>query len=258
MKISILLPYKENFSKLYSGAVSIFINDINRESKFKNSTKIYGNTIYKNYLSKNYHNISYKRKFFQSSSKEYIKNFIEIEKKNKSDIIEVHNRPSYINNLIQLKKESKLVLYFHNDPLDMSGSKTVNERIKLISILDKIIFNSEWSKKRFLTNLNLINPNLKIFEVIKQSVNSKKINFKKKKKIIIFVGKLNKAKGYDLFGDAICKILDKHKDWIAIVAGDEPREKLIFNHERLNILGFQSHDKILKLFEKSSISVVCS
>ena len=52
MKISILLPYKENFSKLYSGAVSIFINDINRESKFKNSTKIYGNTIYKNYLSK--------------------------------------------------------------------------------------------------------------------------------------------------------------------------------------------------------------
>ena len=28
-------------------------------------------------------------------------------------------------------------------------------------------------KKRFLTNLNLINPNLKIFEVIKQSVNSK-------------------------------------------------------------------------------------
>ena len=51
---------------------------------------------------------------------------------------------------------------------------------------------------------------------------------------------------------------DKHKDWIAIVAGDEPREKLIFNHERLNILGFQSHDKILKLFEKSSISVVCS
>ena len=53
MKISILLPYKENFSKLYSGAVSIFVNDISRESKFKNSTKIYGNTIYKNYLSKN-------------------------------------------------------------------------------------------------------------------------------------------------------------------------------------------------------------
>ena len=78
MKVSILLPYKENFSKLYSGAVSIFINDINKESKFKKSTKIYGNTIYKNYLSKNYSNISYKRKFFQSSSKEYIKNFIDI------------------------------------------------------------------------------------------------------------------------------------------------------------------------------------
>ncbi len=258
MKISILLPYKENFSKLYSGAVSIFISDIHKESKYRKTTKIYGNTNFKNYLSKNYHNIKYKKGLFQSSSKEYIKNYIKIESKNKSDIIEIHNRPSYISDLIKLKKKSKLVLYFHNDPLEMSGSKTPEERLKLISVLDKIIFNSEWSKKRFLTRLNLVNPNIKKFEVIKQSVNPKKINFKKKKNTIIFVGKLNKAKGYDLFGDAICKILNNHKDWNAIVAGDEPREKLNFNHQRLKILGFQPHEKILKLFEKSAIAVVCS
>ena len=78
------------------------------------------------------------------------------------------------------------------------------------------------------------------------------------KKKIIFAGKLNSAKGYDLFGSAVCKVLDKHKDWEAIVAGDEPREKLIYNHKKFKVLGFQTHDKILKLFEKSSIAVVCS
>ena len=35
MKISILLPYKENFSPSYAGAVSLFINDTLNISKFK-------------------------------------------------------------------------------------------------------------------------------------------------------------------------------------------------------------------------------
>ena len=40
MKISILLPFKENFSPNYAGAVSLFVKDTSKISKFKNySTK---------------------------------------------------------------------------------------------------------------------------------------------------------------------------------------------------------------------------
>ena len=81
MKISILLPYKENFSKEYAGAVSIFVNGVNKYSKFKNKTKVYGNTDYSNLLSKNYINLPFKKSLFQSSSKIYVNNFIKIEKK---------------------------------------------------------------------------------------------------------------------------------------------------------------------------------
>ena len=35
MKVSILLPYKENFSIKKSGAVSLFVNDIVKNSKNK-------------------------------------------------------------------------------------------------------------------------------------------------------------------------------------------------------------------------------
>ena len=35
MKISILLPYKENFSPSYPGAVSLFVNDTSLLSKYK-------------------------------------------------------------------------------------------------------------------------------------------------------------------------------------------------------------------------------
>jgi len=47
MRISILLPYKENFSPAYAGAVSLFVKDITKISKFKKYITIYGNTSFK-------------------------------------------------------------------------------------------------------------------------------------------------------------------------------------------------------------------
>ena len=74
----------------------------------------------------------------------------------------------------------------------------------------------------------------------------------------MFVGKLNKSKGFDLFGNAIIRILNEFKEWNAIVFGDELREQIIFKHERLIQNGYQSNDKILKAFKFSSIAVACS
>ena len=257
MKISILLPYKENFSPANAGAVSIFINDTYKISKYKKNIIIYGNTNHKLRFSKNYVNLEYKKSFLKSSSKSYILEFLKREKKDNSDVIEFHNRPSYLKYLIKLKYAKK-VLYFHNDPLDMSGSKKIDDRIYLIDNLDKIIFNSNWSKSRFIKNLPKSYTLSSKLKTIKQSIDTKKINLKKKKKIIIFVGKLNSAKGYDIFGNAVLPLLDKYKEWSAVVIGDEPREKISFVHSRLKNLGFQNHKNVLKNLEKASISVVCS
>ena len=257
MKISILLPYKENFSPNYAGAVSLFVNDITKMSIYKKSTSIFGNMNYTKKLSKHYVNLDLKKKFYQSSSKEYVQSFLNYEKNSHSDIIEIHNRPNYVK-LIKNDFKNKIILYFHNDPLTMSGSKNKKDRLYLLNSLDKIIFNSNWSKNRFFSDL----PNEKLLaqktSVCFQSAPSTKIHFNKKQKIISFIGKLNSAKGYDLFGNAIIKILDKYSDWRAIVIGDEPREKLIFKHKNLKIDGFKNNKFILNYLKKVSISVVCS
>ena len=257
MKISVLLPYKENFTPNYAGAVSLFVNDITNESIYKNSTKIFGNTEYKNYLSKNYINLSIKKKFFLSTNKQYVENFVNYEKKINSDLIEVHNRPTYIRT-IKKNYHNKLFLYFHNDPLSMNGSRLINERIYLLNNLDRIIFNSEWSRQRFFVDFKNKDLFLKKTSVCFQSSSSVNINLKKKERIISFVGKLNRAKGYDLFGSAIIKILDKHPTWKAKVYGDERREKIFFKHKNLKILGFKNNNYILNDLKKISISVVCS
>ena len=256
MKISILLPYKENYSPSYAGAVSIFINDVTKESIYNKDITIYGSTNFTKKLSKNYINIPLEKKFLISQSKAYVKKFIDIQKNFQVDILEVHNRPIYIKDLLVIK--TNLVLYFHNDPISMIGSRSVNERLFLLEKCKIINFNSEWSKKQFLTDLPNIYVKSDKLKVIHQSTKKNTVNIEKKHKIISFVGKLNSAKGFDLFAKAIVKILNNFPEWKAYVAGDEPREKIVVKHKNLKLLGFQKHADIIKLFKKTSIAVACS
>ena len=256
MKISILLPYKENFSPNYAGSISLFISQTVKKSKYLKSIKIFGSTDYKKILLSNYINIKLNSKFYESTSKRFIKNFIIKDKKYQSDLLEIHNRPHYIRLLSKYYK-NKIILYFHNNPLEMKGSKSLKERIYLLENVDKIVFNSKWSKQKFFTNISN-KKYIKNVSICYQSSDKPKINFIQKKKIISFVGRLNKSKGYDLFGKAIIQILDKHKEWKGVVFGDEPREDLFFDHSRLKIMGFKDNNFILNYLKKVSISVVCS
>ena len=47
MNISILLPYKENFSPEYPGAVSLFVYETSKISKYKKNITVFGNTKFK-------------------------------------------------------------------------------------------------------------------------------------------------------------------------------------------------------------------
>ena len=255
MKISILLPYKENFSPKYAGAVSLFLKDTVNLSKYKDCITIYGNTNYKKKLLNNYENIHFTKLFLRSNTKIYLKKFIEKEKISKSNLIEIHNRPEYLNFIYKYNKN--IVFYYHNNPLEMKSSYKLNDRLNVLIKSKRIIFNSNWTKKQFIKNI----PQKKYYnklEVIHQSTNKKKINILNKDKIVIFVGRLNKAKGYDIFGNAIINVLNKFPDWKSIIIGDEPRDNIIFQHKNLKLLGFQQHSSVIKWFSKSKIAVICS
>ena len=259
MKISILLPYKENFSPDYPGAVSLFVYETSKISKYKKNITVFGNTNYKKKFNLKYINIDLKKDLFTSQTKLYVNKFIKLEKKFTSSILEIHNRPSYIHILSTKLKNRVLTLYFHNDPLSMDGSKTIEQRKKLLKNCYKIIFNSAWSKKRFLEGLENKFVNSNKLLIFYQSAKKNNLSIiKNKKKWITFVGKLNRAKGYDIFAKSIIKVLDKHTDWRAIIIGDEKREKIVLKHKNATILGFKKHEEVLKIFKKTSITIVCS
>ena len=258
MKISILLPYKENFSPQYPGAVSLFIKDTLSLSKYKKKTTVFGSTNYKKKFKLKYKNIPLSKLRIQSASNKYVNQFINLEKNNKSNLIEIHNRPNYLKNLVSKLNDRSYVIYFHNDPLTMKGSKSISDRKFLLKHCFRIIFNSHWSKRRFLEGFQDKYINSEKLVVIYQSAAKQKNNINFKKNEITFVGKLNKSKGYDIFGNAVLKILNKYKNWKANVIGDEQRDKIHFKHKNLINFGFQQHKKVLSVYKKTSIAVVCS
>jgi len=256
MKIASILPYKENYTHKYAGAVSLWVSDFMKYSSYKNSTTVFGHTNSKKYLTRNYININLKsiNSKFSSTTKEYSIKIIKHLTKNYFDIVEIHNRPNMVE-IITKSIVSKIILYFHNDPKTMKGSKTKNEKLFLLENVDKIIFISEWVKKQFFSNLDFNDHNKT--EVIYHSIDPiKKIS--KKKKQIIFVGKLNESKGYDLFCEGVDKVLNKYDDWKAFSIGDEKRFLGYHTNKNQFNLGLLDNKKVLKIFQESEIAVVPS
>ena len=178
-KISILLPYKENFSPKYAGAVSLLVNDTILNSKYKKNTTVFGSTDFKEKFYANYKNIDFNKYFFESSNIKYAQHFLKLENKNRSDLIEIHNRPAVFNYIASnIMPKRKLILYFHNDPLSLRGSISIMQRENILEKSSAIIFVSEWTKNRFFKGLNYSPNNEKTF-VVYPSVN--KIQFHSKK-----------------------------------------------------------------------------
>ena len=254
-KIATILPYKESYTVNNASAVSLWVSEFFKNSIYKNNNFIYGNTKPGKYLTKNYRNIyldSLKLRF-QSTSNEYTEKLIYTLNQEKFDIIEIHNRPLVLSKLMS-KINSKFIMYFHNDPLSMSGSKTVSERNEIIKKVDKLIFISRWVKDRFFKGIN--NNFLHKTKIIYHSVNTRKKTIKSN--LIVFVGKLNYSKGYDIYKDAIIKILDKYENWKALSIGSESRRNIYINHKQHKELGFINHKKTLEILDKSEIAVVPS
>ena len=255
LKIATILPYKENYSLEKASAASLWVAEFFKNSKFKENNFIYGYTKSKNYLTKNYVNIIIKsiNSKFTSSTNEYSSKLIKQINSKNFDIVEIHNRPLILFNLVN-KVDNRFVFYFHNDPLSMKGSKKISERLFILKNTEKIIFVSEWVRKRFF--LDLDKKLTTKTEVIYPSVLAQRPI--KKEKVITFVGRLNESKGYDIFAKSIIRILNEFPKWKALSIGDEDRRSIYIDHKQHKELGFLNHKKTLNILNKSEIAVVPS
>ena len=122
--IFIILPYKESLNPNFAGAVSLYVKDTTKYSKYKKRIQIISSDDFDN-----------KSELFRN--KNYIINFCKkFEKKKDSiKIIEIHNRPEYLIYIKDYFPNAKIKLVFHNDPLSLRGSISYEERDKIVNYL---------------------------------------------------------------------------------------------------------------------------
>ena len=255
---AIILPFGENFNENNTGAAGLFVKEslniglINQNKKKsiipfvifgseKSPFKIYKKVYYRSKTGFRYFsNLKYIEDFKKKFNKKIINN------------IEIHNRPAYAKALLDAFPCARISIFYHNDPQNLRGSKTVEER-KFLNDRCYNFFLSKYIQNCFFSGVEKKNKNISfvIYPGIKKI---KKI--KNKKKIIIFTGKLNAAKGYDLFlksADNIKKDL-RFRKWKFISIGSEKRRTL---DESSNVeeLGQLSNKKVLNFYKLASISV---
>jgi glycosyltransferase involved in cell wall biosynthesis len=257
MNINIILPYKETYSEKLAGAVSLLVAEVKNQSKYKNNIKIFGSLILKKPLTKDYISCDLSDKPFYyifGRTSYYLENIKKKISKKKS-IIEVHNRPQAANFFINNNNNNKIILYFHNDPLTLRGSKYVYQRLFLLKNLNKLIFVSEWTKRQFFKDLPVIDSE-KCLIIYPGSNLIKRVI--KKKNNIVFAGKLNQSKGYNIFTNVILEILKKNRSWTCDIVGDDPRSYEKITHPKIHYHGWLTYKKTMEIFEKSKIAVIPS
>ena len=261
-EIAILPPFKEKFSPNNFGSVSLYIKDINEKSKFKQIIKIYVNTtskIFKGYKAVNVpKNL---RHIFYGKNIGHTKTFLSIIKKNPPKIIEIHNRPKSALEISKSLGGSKIFLYYHNDPLSFKNCSSVKIRSEIIKKCHNIFFVSQFLKKRFLKDLpdnKFLNSKL---DVLYNGINPiKQLVFKKKKLNIVYVGELEKKKGFDIFLQSANDIINQFPIWEVHIFGKIKKNNinLIGKYNRIKFHNFKQNNYVKEFLKKSSISVIPS
>ena len=209
MKINILLPYKEKFDKQKASSVSITVSNNLRHSDYLKKIRVFGQQTGEPLFKNNFVGVKYSLLSFKNKNKFLANQLIKhvLCNINEQQLIEVHNRPFLVNQIKKRINFYPVSLFLHNNPKEMKGSKSVLERISLLSNCSAIFCVSEYVKNEFIDGLT---ENLHKVFVLYNGVERKLQEFPSKKKEVLFVGRLVHEKGVELYVDVIKSIALKY------------------------------------------------
>ena len=270
INIDIILPFKELFSPNGASAVSISVKNSIINSKNKKYITVYGQYVPQPFNGFNFIGIKSKKFLHFGNNLSILKQYLI--KNNailKNRIIEIHNRPYLFNYLVNKINKRCVILYFHNDPLSMKGSKTINQRLKILHEASGIVFVSKYLRDRFLSGITESFDN--IFVIPNSLDENLAVKIEKKEKYILFVGRIVREKGVDIYLKAIKNLSINFKDWKFLIIGSSKlghKNKTLFEKDIMKMVeklgdnveyfGYISNERVKKIMSKGSILVIPS
>ena len=271
MKIDIILPYKEIFSPENASAVSLTIRNSAEFSEFKKEIEVYGQYTEHSFKDIKFTGIKVNRLLHFGNNRSIIFSYINIINKNTKikRIVEMHNRPYLFHTMFKQKIRHPITLHFHNDPREMKGSKSIKERLFIANHAASVYFVSEYIKNCFLEGLK---KNYKNLFVLPNGIQRRILQKPKKKKQVLFIGRLVPEKGCHLFVNAIKDIVLEFPDWEFKIIGTpkagQKQLKLDYAKDliakftslgnNVEYLGYIPNNEVEKMLYEASILVVPS
>ena len=219
-KIDILLPAKERFSPSNAGAISGVVCDLARTSKATKQFRVIGTNVETSLMPDHFTGLMPKRRWLNGHNIGLAAAYLDlIHKTGAPDLTEVHSRCHVAHYLVQKRPSLNVTLYLHNDPRQMKGGRSVNERRYLLETLAGIICVSDYIRNCFLDGLGDCGDLMSKIGVARNGANRWLKKPAVKENIILLAGRMVPEKGILECATAIAKVLQDHPKWKLIIAG---------------------------------------
>ncbi len=272
--LAIVLPHRELYQEAGGGAVTFCVRDVSSYSRYLPRITVFGDPVDYPFARPAFRPVSLSPPCFRRRTLRYLLAIRKRMQRLRPALIEVHNRPLIALDLLRRQPAQPVMLYLHNDPLNMRGFNEAAVRRELLDRGGHVVGVSDYICQRMLqgieghpggarvhTILNGVDTSLPVFNHLPE-----------KRREILFVGRLIPEKGAVVYARAVAAVLAEHPDWRAVMIGslkfDEPDRVKPYDAEVIEAMrslgdqaeftGYLERDEVLARMARAAIVVMPS
>jgi glycosyltransferase involved in cell wall biosynthesis len=213
--IAVLLPTREKFSPQGAGALAINAHDFATGSQFHKQVTVYGAPVEQPYPDVRFVPLHNRAMLFKSAG--HLRAFRRAMNGHSPSVIETWNRPIFVAPLRKWFPHAHIALHLGNDAQDMRGSRTPEERRKLLRLVSRVYTCTNWLRERFLQDLECDSESARVVTIYRAiDIPERPAT---KERLVLFVGRIVPEKGALLFAQAMRALLPAFPDWRAQIVG---------------------------------------
>lgn len=217
--IAVILPRREVFQSRGAGAVSLCVHDITRHSLYRRRTLILGDPVGEALDPERFVPVTPASWLYGRRTRRYLRGVIKALGERPPALIEIHNRPVYVEALRAAFPQVPLLLYIHNDPRTMRGLAGRRQRARALEVVTGVVCVSEYIRGCMLEGLEG-HPNSSKVHVVLNGVDTTVLTpSEHKRREMVFVGRLSPQKGGLVFARAALALKDRLPGWRFILVG---------------------------------------
>ena len=222
--IHALMPFKEHYTNQNAGAVAMVCRDMITSSKLSEKVHVFGRALHHDPISHPYTALDPEMSFLFGNNlglaRAYLAHLRTLSKQ--PDWVEVHGRCQVAAYIAKKRPDLKVILILHNDPREMKGAKTVEERRFLAQHLSGVFAVSSYLMSCFKDGLSKDDLKNLTMQITPHGVDAVKDSEKviaDKENTIVITGRMVPEKGMLEAAKALAAVLPNYPEWSARFIG---------------------------------------